>query len=331
MAIKETSQKEKRISTPNPISEDVGEESLRPKKLSEYIGQTMIKKHLQVALDAAKLRSAPVEHILFYGPPGLGKTTLAMLVANETGGNLRHTSGPAIDKPADMLSVLTSLQPGDILFIDEIHRLKPVIEEILYSAMEDYQIDIMVGSGPGATSVKMDLPKFSLIGATTRLSSLSHPLRDRFGHVWKMDLYENEDLAKIVTRSAKILGVELGNDESLEIAKRSRGTPRIANRLTKIVRDYHILGKLSELSELFNEIHIDEYGLDDIDRQLIRLLGENNGNAMGINTLAAMIGEEAATIEDVIEPFLIKIGLLERTPRGRVISMKGRNYLLDLR
>ncbi|MEI6711360.1 MAG: Holliday junction branch migration DNA helicase RuvB [bacterium] len=330
MAIKETSQKEKRISTPNPITEDVGEESLRPKKLSEYIGQTMIKKHLQVALDAAKVRSAPIEHVLFYGPPGLGKTTLAMLVAAETGGSLRHTSGPAIDKPADMLSVLTSLQPGDILFIDEIHRLKPVIEEILYSAMEDYQIDIMVGSGPGATSIKMDLPKFSLIGATTRLSSLSHPLRDRFGHVWKMDLYEDEDLAKIVERSAKILGVDLGNDESLEIAKRSRGTPRIANRLTKIVRDYHILGKLSELSELFREIHIDEYGLDDIDRQLIRLLGENNGNAMGINTLAAMIGEEAATIEDVIEPFLIKIGLLERTPRGRVISMKGREYLQRL-
>lgn len=330
MAIKETSQKEKRISTPNPITEDVGEESLRPKKLSEYIGQTMIKKHLQVALDAAKIRSAPLEHVLFYGPPGLGKTTLAMLVAAETGGSLRHTSGPAIDKPADMLSVLTSLQPGDILFIDEIHRLKPVIEEILYSAMEDYQIDIMVGSGPGATSVKMDLPKFTLIGATTRLSSLSHPLRDRFWHVWKMDLYENADLAKIVERSAKILGVDLGKDESLEIAKRSRGTPRIANRLTKIVRDYHILGKLSELSELFREIHIDEYGLDDIDRQLIRLLGENNGNAMGINTLAAMIGEEAATIEDVIEPFLIKIGLLERTPRGRVISMKWRKYLIDL-
>lgn len=180
MAIKETSQKEKRISTPNPITEDAGEESLRPRKLSEYIGQTMIKKHLQVALDAAKIRSAPLEHVLFYGPPGLGKTTLAMLVAAETGGSLRHTSGPAIDKPADMLSVLTSLQPGDILFIDEIHRLKPVIEEILYSAMEDYQIDIMVGSGPGATSVKIDLPKFTLIGATTRLSSLSHPLRDRF-------------------------------------------------------------------------------------------------------------------------------------------------------
>lgn len=250
-----------------------------------------------------------------------------MLVAAETGGRLRHTSGPAIDKPADMLSVLTSLQPGDILFIDEIHRLKPVIEEILYSAMEDYQVDIMVGSGPGATSVKMDIPKFSLIGATTRLSSLSHPLRDRFGHVWKMDLYENEDLAKIVERSAKILGVELGNDEALEIAKRSRGTPRIANRLTKIVRDYHILGKLSELTELFREIHIDEYGLDDVDRQFIRLLSENGGNAMGINTLAAMIGEEAATLEDVIEPYLIKIGLIERTPRGRIITGKGREYL----
>jgi len=327
MAIKETSQKEIRLSTPNPITEDVGEESLRPRKLSEYIGQTMIKKHLQVALDAAKIRSASVEHILFYWPPWLGKTTLAMLIAAETGGNLRHTSGPAIDKPADMLSVLTSLQPGDILFIDEIHRLKPVIEEILYSAMEDYQIDIMVGSGPWATSVKMDLPKFSLIGATTRLSSLSHPLRDRFGNIWKMDLYEDKDLAKIVQRSAKILWVELWDDETLEIAKRSRWTPRIANRLTKIVRDYHILGKLADLTDLFTEIHIDAYGLDDIDRHLIRLLWESNGNALGINTLAAMIGEEASTIEDVIEPFLIKIWLIERTPRGRVITMKGKNFL----
>lgn len=329
MAIKDTSKDiHKRLIEPVTTTDDSGEESLRPKKLSEYIGQTMIKKHLQIALDAAKIRNAPVEHILFYGPPGLGKTTLAMLVAAETGASLRHTSGPAIDKPADMLSVLTSLQAGDVLFIDEIHRLKPVIEEILYSAMEDYQVDIMVGTGPGATSVKMDLPRFTLVGATTRLSSLSHPLRDRFGHVWKMDLYEDADLAKIVERSAKILGVELWLDEAHEVAKRSRGTPRIANRLTKIVRDYHTLGKLTELKHLFAEIHIDEYGLDDIDRQLLKLLGDNGSNPLGINTLSAMLGEEANTIEDVIEPYLIKIGLIERTPRGRVITMRGRGYLL---
>jgi Holliday junction DNA helicase RuvB len=329
MAIKDTSKDiKKRLIEPKNSDNDSGEESLRPKKLVDYIGQTMIKKHLQVAMDSAKMRNTNVEHVLFYGPPGLWKTTLAMLVAAETGANLRHTSGPAIDKPADMLSVLTSLQAGDILFIDEIHRLKPVIEEILYSAMEDYQVDIMIGSGPGATSVKMDLPKFTLIGATTRLSSLSHPLRDRFGNIWKMELYEDTDLAKIVERSAKILGVELGNDEAHEVAKRSRWTPRIANRLTKIVRDYHTLGKLTELKHLFEEIHIDEYGLDDIDRQILKFLGESGSNAIGVNTLSAMVGEEAGTIEDVIEPFLIKIGLIERTPRGRVITMKGRGYLL---
>lgn len=330
MALKETKlpkNMHERLTAPETTNDDTGEESLRPKKLTEYIGQTMIKKHLQVALDAAKVRGTALEHILFYGPPGLGKTTLAMLVSYEMGSNLRHTSWPAIEKPADMLSILTSLQEGDVLFVDEIHRLKPVIEEILYSAMEDYQVDIMVGSGPGATSVKMDLPKFTLIWATTRLSSLSHPLRDRFGNIWKMDLYEDQDLAKIVERSARILWVELGFDESLEIARRSRWTPRIANRLTKIVRDYHTLGRLSEMQALFAEIHIDEYGLDDVDRQLLHLLATNGWNPLGINTLAAMVGEESGTIEDVIEPFLIKIGLIERTPRWRIITVKGKNYL----
>lgn len=314
----------KRLIEPEVVEDDAGEESLRPQKLSEYIGQKMIKKQLQVALDSAKVRNTSVEHVLFYGPPWLWKTTLALLIARESWANLRHTSWPAIDKPSDMLSVLTSLQAGDVLFIDEIHRLKPVIEEILFSAMEDYQIDIMVGSWPWATSVKMDLPKFTLVWATTRLSSLSHPLRDRFGNIWKLDLYEDEDLAKIVERTSRILWVELWIDEALEVAKRSRWTPRIANRLTKIVRDYHALGKLNNLIELFAEIHIDEYGLDDIDRQILKLLTQNDNNPLSINTLAAMIGEESATIEDVIEPFLIKIGLIERTPRGRVATSKGR-------
>lgn len=330
MVIQDTSKEPiKRLIETNISEQDSGEESLRPKKLTEYIWQKMIKKHLQVALDSAKVRNSFVEHILFYWPPWLWKTTLAMLIASESWVQLRHTSWPAIEKPSDMLSVLTSLQTWDVLFIDEIHRLKPIIEEILYSAMEDYQVDIMVGSWPWATSVKMDIPKFTLVGATTRLSSLSHPLRDRFGNVWKLDLYENDDLGKIVERTAKILWIEIWDDEALEVAKRSRWTPRIANRLTKIVRDYHTLGKLSDLKSLFREIHIDEYGLDDLDRQILFLLSENNNSPLSINTLAAMVWEESSTIEDVIEPYLIKIWLIERTPRGRIITWKWISCMRD--
>lgn len=324
------------IRTVSPKSQEediVSEISLRPRKLEEYVGQEQMKQHLKIAIESAKIRNESLEHILFYGPPGLGKTTISTIIAHEMGAPIKSTSGPAIEKQSDIISLLTSLTEGEILFIDEIHRLKPQIEEILYSAMEDFQIDIMIGNGTGATSVKMDIPRFTLIGATTRLSSLSNPLRDRFGNVMKLDFYEPADLAKIVTRSFQILGFETISGEAiLSIAERSRGTPRIANRYVKILRDYATVGKSidtkTECETIFAGFGVDTYGLDILDRKLLsHLLESFHGRPVGLSTLASVVGEEVATIEDVVEPYLLQIGFIERTPRGRQITIKGETYI----
>ena len=313
--------------------EIISEISLRPRRLDEYVGQSQMKEHLWVAIASAKIRNKPLEHILFYGPPGLGKTTISTIIAHEMGAAIKSTSGPAIEKQSDIISILTSLTEGEILFIDEIHRLRPQIEEILYSAMEDYTIDIMIGSGTGSTSVKMDIPPFTLIGATTRLSNLSNPLRDRFGNVMKLDFYEPSDLAKIIRRSFGLFGIEsLSDDAILSVADRSRGTPRIANRYVKILRDYATVGKSIESQDeceaIFEGFGVDRYGLDILDRKLMRHLMESfHGRPVGLSTLASVVGEEVATIEDVVEPYLLQIGFLERTPRGRQITIKGEEYM----
>ncbi|MDP2089981.1 MAG: Holliday junction branch migration DNA helicase RuvB [Candidatus Gracilibacteria bacterium] len=305
---------------------------LRPLKLEDYVGQESIKKHLSVSIASSKIRGKAMEHVLFYGPPGLGKTTLSNIISTEMETNLKSTSGPAIDKQSDLVSILSNLENGDILFIDEIHRLRPQVEEILYTAMEDFEIDIMVGSGTGAQSVKLPLKEFTLVGATTRLSALSSPLRDRFGNVLKLDFYNIDDISLIIHKNASKL--DLFFEESILeiIAKKSRGTPRIANRLLKIVRDYHTIGKdvasLDILESIFKDIGIDELGLDYLDRKYLSTLYENfNGGPVGLNTLASAIGEEEATLEDVVEPYLLQIGFLERTPRGRKISGAGINHL----
>jgi Holliday junction DNA helicase RuvB len=316
--------------------EIISEISLRPKSLAEYVGQKVMKEHLSVAIGSAKIRNAPLEHILFYGPPGLGKTTISTVIAHEMWSPIKHTSWPAIEKQADIISLLTSLMEWEILFIDEIHRLRPPIEEILYSAMEDFQIDIMIGSGTGSTSVKMDIPKFTLIGATTKLSSLSSPLRDRFGNIMKLDFYDTADLSKIVGRSFWILGLSAMNHDAIEsIAERSRGTPRIANRYVKILRDYATTGRnitsKNECDAIFEWFGVDREGLDALDRKLLtHLLNTFGGRATWLSTLASVIWEEVATIEDVVEPFLLQIGLIERTPRGRQITKKWEEYLSNI-
>ena len=327
---------------PRPVSAEVQELdfsqeiSLRPKRLDEYIGQKQMKAHLKVAIESAKIRKVPLEHILFYGPPGLGKTTISNIIAAEMSAQIKSTSGPAIEKQADIISLLTSLTEGEILFIDEIHRLRPQIEEILYSAMEDFQIDIMIGSGTGATSVKMDIPKFTLIGATTKLSSLSHPLRDRFGNIMKLDFYEKSDLEKIIARSFLVMDFENISAEAIEsIALRSRGTPRIANRYVKIIRDYAIVGNKVETKadceQVFDKFGVDIYGLDILDKKLLKHLSETGKpRAMGLTTLASLIGEEVSTIEDIVEPYLLQIGFIERTPRGRQITNKGLEHMGSL-
>ena len=317
---------EENLINPELINEEENrlENSLRPKTLSEYIGQTKVKENMKVYIEAAKKRGEPLDHVLLYGPPGLGKTTLSNIISNEMNSNIKITSGPAIEKPGDLAALLTNLSEFDVLFIDEIHRLNKSVEEILYPALEDYTLDIIIGKGPSARSIRLDLPKFTLIGATTKAGSLTTPLRDRFGIVERLELYEPEDLQKIVKRSAGILNVEIDDTASMEIAKRSRGTPRIANRILKRGRDYAaVLGDgkvdLNMAKIALNKLEIDDLGLDQTDRNiLLTIIQKYAGGPVGIETLAATTGEEIETIEDVYEPFLMQIGFIARTPRGRI-------------
>ena len=300
--------------------------TLRPGSLKEFIGQDKIKDNLKIFMDAAKKRKEPLEHVLFHGPPGIGKTTLAHILAHEMGVNIRVTSGPAIERAGDLAAILTNLEDGDILFIDEVHRLNRVIEEVLYPAMEEYALDIVVGKGPSARTLRLDLPKFTLVGATTRVHLLSSPLRDRFGSTYRLNFYEDADIEKIVQRSAKILSIELEPAAGQEIAKRARKTPRVANRLLKRVRDYAQVkadGKVvAPLAlEALGKLEIDQYGLDDIDRRiLVTIIDKFSGGPVGLNTIAAAIGEEMDTICDIYEPFLLQLGFLARTQRGRVVT-----------
>ena len=321
----------------NPELEGPGEErmenSLRPKTLDEYIGQDKVKENMKIYIEAAKKRGEPLDHVLLYGPPGLGKTTLSNIISNEMKSKIKITSGPAIEKPGDLAALLTNLSEFDVLFIDEIHRLSKSVEEILYPALEDFTLDIIIGKGPGARSIRLDLPKFTLIGATTKAGSLTTPLRDRFGIVHRLELYNVEDLTKIVKRSSTILEIEIEDDAAIEIARRSRGTPRIANRLLKRVRDYAIVlgdGKITlKITKIaLNKLEIDELGLDEIDRKILEtMIVQYEGRPVGIEALAATIGEEIDTIEDVYEPYLIQIGFIARTLRGRKVLPPAYDHL----
>ena len=315
------------------LQEDAQEGSLRPKTLKEYIGQEKAKENLAVFIEAARKREEALDHVLLHGPPGLGKTTLAGIIAQEMGAGIRITSGPAIEKPGDLAALLTNLNEGDILFVDEIHRLNRSVEEILYPAMEDYALDIIVGKGPSANSIRLDLPKFTLIGATTRAGQLSAPLRDRFGVTLRLELYTPEELAKIVTRSAGILKVDIVPEGAYEIARRSRGTPRIANRMLRRVRDFAQVKadgviRKDVADEALCALEIDHLGLDPVDRRMLGAIIDNyNGGPVGLETLAATIGEESVTLEDVYEPYLMQLGFLTRTPRGRCVTALAYDHL----
>ncbi len=324
---------ENRIVTKFTTNEDVEIEStLRPRTMDEYIGQDKAKEKLKIFIQAAKGRNESLDHVLLYGPPGLGKTTLSNIIANEMGVNIRITSGPAIDRPGDLAAILTNLDENDVLFIDEIHRLNRSVEEILYPAMEDYSLDIIIGKGPSARSIRLDLSRFTLIGATTRAGLLTSPLRDRFGVICRLDLYDTQNLTKIVKRSAQILNVEIQEEGAIEIARRSRGTPRIANRLLKRVRDYAEVVEdgvinLDVAKAALKLLEVDPLGLDNIDRKMMLTIIEKfNGGPVGLDTLAASTGEERNTIEDVYEPFLLQLGFINRTPRGRVVTKACYDY-----